>query len=479
MPRALVDGTAFARLAWATGGFAAAAVAGLAISRGGRLPHLVLAAEAGGALFVIVWRLGAASLWIWAVAGGALYPFLRVPSDHPIITFDRVWILASLSCILLNRRRITTSRPMRLLLFTLGWLAISFGIRALTTSGPNLGFDAITLWLDAVILPLILFVAAAKLTFTPERAQRLGAALTLAGVVLACIGIAEKVVGFQLATYTRGSVRLDPGLGIVRISGPYPAPEPYALSLLICLAATLYWVQVRRRHAYFLGGSALLLEGTALGLTFFRAAWIGAAVVLVVLLTRRRRYARTMLIIVYAVAIGLLGFTQLQHNRQFAARAHNTRNFDARLASYKQSLEIFRKKPYYGVGVDQYPNIASRLPETKVNGVASVPYPHDSYLGVLAEQGILGVAPLIAATLAVWYALRRFKRRMRSFHDEILATAVRGAAIAYLLMSLPLDMFSYGPSNAFFALFLGAAAGRFEALGPPSRVLTPEFENVV
>jgi O-antigen ligase len=474
MPRSRADAVVSARLGWAAVGFTAAAVAGLAITRQGRLPHLIVAAEAIGALLVIVWRLGPGSLWIWAVATGALYPFLRVPSGHPIITFDRVWILATLSVILLNRRRIATSRPTRLLLFTFGWLAISYGLRALTTSGPNLGFDAITLWLDAVILPLLLLIAAAKLTSTASRAQHLGAALTLAGVVLACIGIAEKALGFELASRARGSVRFDPGIGIVRISGPYPAPETYALSLLICLAATLYWVQVRRPRPLVLGGSALLLEATALGFTFFRAAWIAAVVVVVVLLSRPGRYARTLLIVTYAVAIGLLAFTQLQHNRQFAERAHNTRNVDARLAAYKQAFEIFRMRPYYGVGVDQYPNVASTLPATTVNGVASVPYPHDSYLGVLAEQGILGVAPLIAATFAVWYALRKFRRRMRSPRDQLLVTGVRGAAIAYLLMSLPLEMFSSGPSNAFFALFLGAACGRFEAIRQASRTSDAE-----
>jgi O-antigen ligase/polysaccharide polymerase Wzy-like membrane protein len=475
MPRSRADGAVSARLAWATVGFTAAAVAGLAIASEGGLPHLVVAAEAIGALLVVVWRLGPASLWIWVVASGALYAFLRVPSGHPIITFDRVWILACLSLIVLNRRRIATTRPTRLLLFTLAWLAIAFGIRAFTTSGPNLGFQAITLWLDAVVLPLILFLAAAKLTVTRVHVQRLGAALALGGVLLACIGIAEKVFGFELATKAAGSVFFDQAIDTVRISGPYPSPAPYALSLLICIAATLYWIQARRGLGYVLGAIALLLQGTALGLTFFRAAWIAAAVVVVVLLSRRGQHARTVFIVVYALAISLLAFTSLERNRQFATRAHNTSNLDARLGAYRQSLEIFRMKPIYGVGVTQYPNVASSLPSTKVNGIESVPYPHDSYLSVLAEQGILGLAPFVAASLAVWYALRRFRRRMSRDHDRIFAAGVVGAASAYLLMSLPLDMSLYGPSNAFFALFLGAACGRYEAIVRDSRDSTQEF----
>jgi O-antigen ligase len=247
--------------------------------------------------------------------------------------------------------------------------------------------------------------------------------------------------------------------------------------LLVCIAATLYWTQTRRGLGYLLGSIALVLQGTALGLTFFRAAWIAAAVVVVVLLSRRGQHARTVFIVVYAVAISLLAFTSLQHNRQFATRVHNTSNLDARLGAYRQSLEIFRTKPIYGVGVTQYPRAASSLPSTKVNGVESVPYPHDSYLSVLAEQGILGLAPFVAASLAVWYALRRFRRRMSSGHDQIFVAGLGGAAVAYLLMSLPLDMSLYSSSNAFFALFLGAACGRYEDIVRGSRVSTPELPH--
>jgi O-antigen ligase len=428
------------------------------------MSHLVLAGEAGGALLVIVSRLGLSALAAWAVLSPILYPFLRVPSDHPIVTFDRVWVLACISLVVLNRRRLATTRPMRLLLFTFAWLAIAYGERAATTSAPNLGYEAKLVWLDAVVLPIVLFLAAAKLVSSSAHALRVAAALMTGGVVLALIGIAEKVAGFELASYSRGSVRLDEGLGITRISGPYPAPEPYALTLLIAMAATLYWLQARRPRAYLVGAAALGLQMVAVGLTFFRTAWITAALVLIVALMRPGRHARSVLIVVYVAALTGLAFTQLEQDRQFSARVKNTQNVDARLATYEQAISIFERRPLTGVGVDQYTTVASTLPVTTVHGVASVPYPHDSYLGVLAETGLLGVAPFVAATGAVWFALRRFKRRLRHGADAVLATCVTAAGIAYLLMSLPLDMFTYGPPNAVLALLLGAACGRYAAV---------------
>ena len=438
----------------------AAALAGIAATGHGRLPHLVLAAEAGAALFIIVWRFGLAALAVWAVLSPILYPFLRVPSDHPIVTFDRVWVLAALSLILLTRRRAPVAGATRLLLLLFGLLAITYGVRAMTTTGPNLGFDAKLLWLDAVVVPLILFAAASKLVVTSGQALRVAGALALGGVVLACIGLAEKVAGFELATYSGGSVRVDAGL--LRISGPYPAPEPYALALLIALAATLYWVQARR--AYLIGSVALALEILAIGFTFFRTAWIAGVFVVVVSLMRPGRHARTILILAYIAAIAGIAFGQLEQSRQFSARVHNTQNVNARLATYDQAISIFRSKPLFGVGIDQYVNVASQLPTTAVNGVGSVDYPHDSYLGVLAETGVVGLVPLVAATIGVWLVLKRMRRRMRVGTDAMLATSATAAALAYLLMSLPLYMFTYSPSNAAFALLLGTACGRLGAV---------------
>jgi O-antigen ligase len=450
---------------WSTAAaLGAAAVCGVAVSKGGRVSELVLAIAALGALFLITARVGVWTVLIWPVAAAALYPFLRLPHDHPIVTFDRAWVLASISCLILGRRAVRMSRPTRLVSLAFGWLVVSFGLRALFTSGPNLGFEAITTWLDAALLPVLLFMLARRLVTTRRRLHQLAASLALAGTVLASIGIAEKLLGFELASRTRGEVRFDPLIQTIRVSGPYPVPEVYGLSLVICLAATFYWMQVRRGNAYFLGVLLIGLQAVAISVTFFRAAWIAAVVVLVVALTRPRQYARTVAVVVFVAAAGFLAFTQLQQSQTFTMRTRNVANVHARIATYEQAIEIFRRNPFAGVGVDQYFNVASKLPEKTQEGIASVPYPHDSYLGVLAEQGLAGFLPLLASTFAVWFALGRLKKRVTDPEDATLSASGRAAATGYLLMSLPLYMVPYGPSTSFFAVFLGGALGRLDAL---------------
>jgi hypothetical protein len=69
-------------------------------------------------------------------------------------------------------------------------------------------------------------------------------------------------------------------------------------------------------------------------------------------------------------------------------------------------------------------------------------------------------------TFAAWYLISSLRRA--SFTNEgaaILMETVAGAAVGYLIMSLTLTLLPYEPPNAFFAAFLGGAAGHLDALG--------------
>ncbi len=140
------------------------------------------------------------------------------------------------------------------------------------------------------------------------------AALTLAGVVLALLGIAETFGHFSLASLTGGQARIDPIFGFQRVSGPFPDPEPYALAMLFTVAASFYWLRLRGNRGAVWGSAAIGLQLLAIGLTYFRAAWISEAIVVIgslalVSTTRSRRVAYIALGLVFAY-VALLGFEQ-------------------------------------------------------------------------------------------------------------------------------------------------------------------------
>jgi O-antigen ligase len=323
-------------------------------------------------------------------------------------------------------------------------------------------------WVDAIVLPAILFVACERYCLHgADRLRRLTGSLMIAGGVLGAIGIAERIGGFELASLTGGSVRFDANIDTTRISGPYPAPEPYALSLVICFAATLYWILSRRRGRGYVWALVLAgLQVAGIGLALFRAGWIAAILVVISALGfRPGSVGRAFAVTAITLTIVFAAFLQLQGQKTIATRLHSIDTVYERLATYKQGITIFGSAPVFGVGVNQYQVVAlTRQPEF-VAGLPSVKWPHSSYIGLLAEQGVVGFLPLLVLTYAVWRVIASL--RAASLWNRtamLLLGTVAGAVLAYLIMSLTLTMLPYEASNTFFAAFLGAACGRLDSL---------------
>jgi O-antigen ligase len=426
---------------------------------------LVLAALVAGSFLVMFLYLGSSAVLIWPIAATGGY-LLRVPRSPVVLTFDRVWIFGLLAYIAVSGRRAPRTPATRLLVFALFLLVASFGLRALTTSTRIQG--PVEVWVDSIVLPAILFVACERYCLPgADRARRLAGSLMIAGGILGAIGIAERIWGFELATLTGGSARFDAAVDTTRISGPYPAPEPYALSLAICFAATLYFVLSRKRGSSYWWALALGgIQATAIGLALFRAGWLATILVVIAAFGYRPgRFGRTIAVVGAVGVIGLVATVQLQSNSTVSKRLSNTENIYQRLATYKQGVELFRSAPIFGVGVNQYNAVAQNRPPAKVSGVESVPWPHSTYFGALAEQGIVGVIPVLLLTFAVWRLIAALRAiSFRSREATLLLATVTGAALAYLVMSLTLTMLPYEASNTFFAALLGGASGRLDAL---------------
>jgi O-antigen ligase len=443
-----------------------AVISGRANAAVGQKPALlVLGVLVGCAFFGMFLYLGPNAVLIWPIAATGGY-LLQIPRNNVILTFDRVWIGGLLAYIALNPRRIPRTAATRLVTFALLWLVVSYGLRSASTSlllsGP------LRIWVDAIVLPAILFVACERYSlFGADRMRRLSGSLMIAGGVLGAIGIAERITGFELATLTGGSVRFDANIDATRISGPYPAPEPYVLSVAICFAASLYWLLTRKPGNRV--GWVLLLIGlqiTGIALALFRAGWIAAVLVaLAALGYRPGQIGRTFAVIGLITALAFAATTQLESNKTVAERVNNTENIKGRLATYKEGLEIFRSAPLFGIGVGRYTDVALSRPPTEVGGVQAVQWPHSSYVGLLAEQGAVGFFPLLLLSYAVLRFLAALRAiSFRSREAAVLLATVSGAALAYLIMSLTLTMLPYEASNTFFAAFLGAACGRLDSL---------------
>lgn len=445
--------------------FIGATVSGNADAWLGRTSALLaLALLLAAAAFAILASFGSAPLVAWAPLAVVGYPLARFPRDHPIITFDRLWIGGLLAYILIAHRGVPAAAASRFMTTALFGFVAAFGIRALATSTSLSG--PLQTWIDSILLPSIIFVAASRYSVTRERTQRLACSLMIAGGLLGAIGLAERFLGFELASLSGGQRRYDDVVGTTRVSGVYAVPETYALSLIICLAATLYWLQSRRRGPYFWGVLIAALEVGGIAFTYFRAAWIGALLVLIGSFgIRPRRFGRLFAVTALIGAIALAGTTQLEHHsRTFAERTTNTDNIYGRLATYDQGIHLFKSAPIIGVGVDQYSAVVKDQPRVVFHRVQSVGFPHSSFIAVLAEQGLVGFVPLLLLAGAIWLVVRKIRAAATTDEEGVLAGSIAGAVGGYLIMSLTLTMLPYEPSNAFFAALLGLAVGRLDVL---------------
>jgi O-antigen ligase len=444
----------------AVSAFAGATAAGETQTRLGERPALLLMGAVGAAGVLAIFAMARHQVLLaWPALTGLLFPFVQFPRHNPIVTFDRVWVFGLIAVIAAVGAQPRPNRARLQFTHILVGFAVAWGLRALVSPNNTSGIVA---WIDTLVLPYLLFTATRLFAGSEPGRRRLAAALMVGGVVLAGIGIAETIFGFELASRTGGALRVETELSTVRLSGPYTVPEPYALSLLMTLAATLYWMQLRGPGRLFIGLSAAAVELSAIGLTLFRAAWIGAGLVLFMAIGMRRgRWPRAVYVGAVMAAILFSAVSEVRQHGGLSERINNTDNIYGRLATYEQGFGMFASHPLVGVGVDQYHAVAADLQPRVVHGVESVSFPHSSFILVLAEQGLIGTVPLLLLAFATW-RLVRAARRARSPDAVLLWPAAGGAALAYLVMSATLTMITYGASNAFFAMILGLVAGMLD-----------------
>jgi O-antigen ligase len=441
-----------------------------ALTQDSRVAALLPIAVIFAAVLFLFAELRLAALWLWAPLSVLAYP---LAGSNENITFNRVWIPGMLALLLTLPEAPRPSRAYSRVLLALVVLTAVFAIRtALTSGAPGDYAYGFRLWIDSLLLPVILFIVIRRaVAVRDDAAERTALTLMIAGLSLACLGIGERIFGYELGSALRGaSVFFDTSIDQVRISGPYESPAPYGLSLVLCLAATMYWLLMRRRapETYLVGLLIVSLQLIAIFFSFLRVGWISAAVVIVASLgLRPKRFGRAVATVALAAIVVALGFTQLHAVTGASNRINNTQTLYARLGAYEQATELFEREPIIGVGANRYKAVASQLPLVRVNGVESVPDAHNSFLQTLAEYGLIGLVALVAASWAIWRFIREFRRRSVFTADAVLGGVLTGAAIAYLLYSLTLGMLPYGPSNQFFAAMLGIAAGRL--LGSPPR----------
>jgi O-antigen ligase len=442
------------------------------LARGGKAALVLFGAVAiGAAALAIANRLFEAFVF-WIAVEGVAFPFVRYPLNHDVATFDRFAVLVMGAALLLSSWPVMSKRS-RQLTGAFGLFALVYVVRAVLTHPLPLApgqpayasFQPIADALDNVGLPFIVFLVAAR-TVTPERWRFVARALAFLGTTLSLVAIAQWIFGFQLATISGATPFVDPAAGLIRAAGPYPDPVIYGGVMLVCLAGTLYWMLAER--AYNLGVVILGLEVLSLAPGYTKTVWAAAFATIVLGLGLRRRVSsRTVLVFVYAtVAVGLV-YATVQNSTVVESRitGQNAQdNWSGRQATWHEAISIFEHWPVAGAGNSQFISAQALVPQVRVKGIQAATSPHNVFLGVLAEIGVVGIVSLLILVGAIALTVRTCRKLATSDEEILFGSVLLAATVGYFLLSQTFGMLYTRPSSMFLALILGAAAARVDHL---------------
>jgi putative inorganic carbon (hco3(-)) transporter len=311
---------------------------------------------------------------------------LRHP-DVPFYEIDRVAFLLLLTTVL---TRALISRQTVLPIERATWPMI--GLTVLAVAGViSQPFDNQTWCLLAAkfIVPYTLFHLAI-VVFREERQLRHFELFALIVLAYLCFTSIAFLVGAKSLIFPRFILDESLGYHADRARGPLLQAVANGVSLNMLGVLALH-AALRGRIR---GLRAIVILGTlpvAILATMTRAVWLSFVASMGILIFRARNRALRRACIAIAVAgmlgsLAVLSFDDQRHT--FRDRFQESGPLDFRQAVYAGCWEMFLEKPFTGWGVNQMPAELAR----HVSGYQEKElYPHNTYLELLIEHGLLGL----------------------------------------------------------------------------------------
>jgi O-antigen ligase len=312
---------------------------------------------------------------------------------------------------------------------------------------------------DSYIVPFFSYCVARRLVTTEDRFRQLTRVIgyMAAYVILFCL--------FERVT--------TPGL-FYRLHGPF---EDGGSSVYVVLTVAFFMALLESRYDRRLGmkrgilppiirSLVLYLTPVMVAFTLVRANWVGflLGVGMFLLLGRRlasfsRRTAGTVGLSLLLISIGALLLPLVVPEEFFEERVGDSINIFGRFATWIATLEIVSKAPILGVGLNNLQGLLA-LQIFSFRGFWNYSTPHNSFLSMIAELGIVGLVAYLAVVVAIIKMGLRLYRTGPRLQDRWRGVALLAVIIAYLTPSMFAHNMSYtGLIHIYVYIFAGALAG--------------------
>jgi O-antigen ligase len=257
------------------------------------------------------------------------------------------------------------------------------------------------------------------------------------------------------------------GLHWGRSRGPFLQAAVNGTVLGMILPINLFLGMVAQLKPFWkrlnLFGSLLL--PVAIYFTFTRACWLGAAISAGVMAIYFPKFRKLFIVLCAAGALLFaIRWTVNSISGQGSERLRDEAPVYYRIYLNDVSWRMFLERPLLGFGQDSFQDVSYHyfrkikgIPYYALRGLA----PHNTFLAILVELGIVGFIPLLAVFYFIFQSCRDYYRsRPRADHLNRGLVIMFGAATSTLIVNMLLiDMRYFAFPNSFFFLLAGAITG--------------------
>ena len=260
----------------------------------------------------------------------------------------------------------------------------------------------------------------------------------------------DQLRGVMLATLISSFVNDVVGVyqyffaGFSRPHGLEHSPTFFASSMLIHIPVLIFMVEERiltgklRTAAIVVGALSVF----CLGLSMTRGAWlafVGVILLFVLFEEKHRKRTAKLFAALFAIFLVVLAMSPKLQERIETLTDKNFQSNSERILMWESAIEIFKDYPVHGIGQKMFEKLyneeyispdAKERPDENMSGHT---HPHNNFLFVLSEGGVIGLASF-AALYA--YFFRRFFLQYRA---ESAMKFSAGLTLLLILVALHLE----------------------------------------
>jgi O-antigen ligase len=416
-----------------------------------------------GAVVALIFVSPINGLLLWII----LEPYARfwylnipMPTGIPDLSLSRLSV--AFLCIVWLAQLATRKRRIRRFGFIEIWMALFcvLVIPSVAAGTGTISHSMQTLF-DKFIAPYLVFILAKNLYDEKVGLDRLSALLAVLESYLLFILFYEHLTGHPLfyivgrtTVYSRSLRKIVGLLG----------NAAFLATILAMIAPFALYRFTRARspyaRAFYFSMFGLAVFGNLV--CYNRGAWLAMAVSLLVMLLFEPRYRRILLplMLVGGIVVGVY-WAQVIASPVVTERLSNVSGIQFRVNMLEVSQRMIKANPLFGVGFESFANYYIQYGGHWELMAWDDPTPHNTYVLILATQGLAGFVPYFLVFLSLFAetgVMMRSHWRKRGA-DRALLVSVWAAVAAYMISAAALDIYPNAFTSLVVFFIMGTGVG--------------------